>query len=210
MQRSTNRILTTHTGSLPRPEPPGRAHVRQGGRQTRRRRAARSTSPRVRRRGRAPAGEAGIDVVSDGEMSKPSYATYVTERLTGFGGASEPPEAQRPARLSERREQVLQRSRRAAAQHEPPCLQRSGRARRHERDAASRHRELPRALAGGAVEDAFMTAASPGRRVDVPRQHVLHDRGGVPVGGGRGDEARVRGDHRRRASCCSSTARTSR
>jgi 5-methyltetrahydropteroyltriglutamate--homocysteine methyltransferase len=28
----------------------------------------------------------GIDVVSDGELSKPSYATYVTERLTGFGG----------------------------------------------------------------------------------------------------------------------------
>ena len=28
----------------------------------------------------------GLDVVSDGEMSKPSYATYVAERLEGFGG----------------------------------------------------------------------------------------------------------------------------
>ena len=28
----------------------------------------------------------GLDVVSDGEMSKPSYATYVAERLAGFGG----------------------------------------------------------------------------------------------------------------------------
>ena len=35
--------------------------------------------------------EIGIDVVSDGEMSKPSYATYVTERLTGFGGKSDRP-----------------------------------------------------------------------------------------------------------------------
>jgi len=32
--------------------------------------------------------EVGVDIVSDGEMSKPSYATYVTERLTGFGGTS--------------------------------------------------------------------------------------------------------------------------
>ena len=29
---------------------------------------------------------AGIDVVNDGEMSKPSYATYVKDRLNGFGG----------------------------------------------------------------------------------------------------------------------------
>jgi 5-methyltetrahydropteroyltriglutamate--homocysteine methyltransferase len=32
--------------------------------------------------------EAGIDVVNDGEMSKPSYATYVKDRLAGFGGQS--------------------------------------------------------------------------------------------------------------------------
>ena len=30
--------------------------------------------------------EAGVDIVNDGEVSKPSYATYVTERLTGFEG----------------------------------------------------------------------------------------------------------------------------
>src|SRR5215475_3510103 len=30
--------------------------------------------------------EAGIDLVSDGEMSKPSYATYIKDRLGGFGG----------------------------------------------------------------------------------------------------------------------------
>ena len=30
--------------------------------------------------------EAGIDIVNDGEMSKPSYATYVKDRLSGFGG----------------------------------------------------------------------------------------------------------------------------
>ena len=34
--------------------------------------------------------DAGIDVVNDGEVSKPSYATYVKDRLTGFGGTSQP------------------------------------------------------------------------------------------------------------------------
>jgi 5-methyltetrahydropteroyltriglutamate--homocysteine methyltransferase len=34
--------------------------------------------------------EAGIDVINDGEYSKPSYATYVKDRLRGFGGASQP------------------------------------------------------------------------------------------------------------------------
>src|SRR5271165_3755879 len=33
---------------------------------------------------------AGIDIVGDGEMSKPSYATYVKDRLSGFGGESHP------------------------------------------------------------------------------------------------------------------------
>jgi len=32
--------------------------------------------------------DAGIDLVSDGELSKPSYATYIADRLTGFGGES--------------------------------------------------------------------------------------------------------------------------
>ena len=33
--------------------------------------------------------DAGIAVVNDGEVSKPSYATYVKDRLTGFGGTSQ-------------------------------------------------------------------------------------------------------------------------
>jgi 5-methyltetrahydropteroyltriglutamate--homocysteine methyltransferase len=45
--------------------------------------------------------ELGIDVVSDGEFSKPSYATYVSERLTGFGGKGK---VDTPADLKEFRE----------------------------------------------------------------------------------------------------------
>ena len=32
--------------------------------------------------------QAGLDIINDGEMSKPSYATYVKDRLSGFGGLS--------------------------------------------------------------------------------------------------------------------------
>ena len=85
--RNTNRILTTHTGSLPRPadliemirsrqqdpasvdESAFRARVREA--------VIEVTQKQV---------DAGIDVVSDGEEGKPSYATYVKDRLTGFEG----------------------------------------------------------------------------------------------------------------------------
>ena len=83
----------------------------------------------------------GIDVVSDGEMSKPSYATYVTERLTGFGGKSGAAQAERHPRASQRREPLLQRPRRAAPQHEPARVQRSGGPQGHGR-GRRRHREL--------------------------------------------------------------------
>ena len=33
---------------------------------------------------------AGIDIISDGEMSKPGFAHYVTDRLTGFHGTAAP------------------------------------------------------------------------------------------------------------------------
>src|SRR5579885_570553 len=90
MQRSTARFLTTHTGSLPRPadlvrmmfareegvpvdEAALKARVRAAVIEIARRQAA-----------------AGIDVINDGEASKPSYATYIKDRLSGFGGQSAP------------------------------------------------------------------------------------------------------------------------
>src|SRR5512144_354179 len=30
--------------------------------------------------------DAGVDLINDGELSKPSYATYIKDRLNGFGG----------------------------------------------------------------------------------------------------------------------------
>jgi 5-methyltetrahydropteroyltriglutamate--homocysteine methyltransferase len=86
MKRSTDRFLTTHTGSLPRPEslirtmyakeegvPVDAAALEQ--------RVADAVAYVVRKQA-----EAGVDIVNDGEMSKPSYATYIKDRLSGFGG----------------------------------------------------------------------------------------------------------------------------
>ncbi len=81
-------IASTHTGSLPRPQdligwmwavgdgiPVDREALRE--------RIARAVTDMVQRQVAA-----GITVVNDGEMSKPSYATYVKDRLSGFAGES--------------------------------------------------------------------------------------------------------------------------
>jgi 5-methyltetrahydropteroyltriglutamate--homocysteine methyltransferase len=73
MKTSTDRILATHTGSLPRPATLTDRHDEQ---------ALRAAVAETVQRQLA----AGVDVINDGEVSKPSYATYVRERLSGFGG----------------------------------------------------------------------------------------------------------------------------
>jgi len=91
MKLSTDRILTTHTGSLPRaqdltatlealdagtaPDPAAfEARVR------------RAVADIVRQQM-----EAGVDIVNDGEQGKVGYSTYVRHRLTGFGGQAAVP-----------------------------------------------------------------------------------------------------------------------
>jgi 5-methyltetrahydropteroyltriglutamate--homocysteine methyltransferase len=90
MKRSTERILTTHVGSLPRPDDLIRTmFAKQEGvpvdpvaLEDRTRRAVAEVV--------ALQLAAGVDVISDGEMSKPSYVTYISDRLDGFGGTSQP------------------------------------------------------------------------------------------------------------------------
>ena len=87
MQRSTERFLTTHTGSLPRPDDLIRMmYAKEEGvpvdRAALGKRVREAVAEVVKKQV-----EAGIDLVNDGEMSKPSYATYIKDRLAGFGGA---------------------------------------------------------------------------------------------------------------------------
>jgi 5-methyltetrahydropteroyltriglutamate--homocysteine methyltransferase len=84
MKTSTRRILTTHVGSIPRPESiRALLRARLQGRTIDERelaaRVAEAVTETVRRQA-----ETGIDVVSDGEMSKTSFLAYADERLAGF------------------------------------------------------------------------------------------------------------------------------
>jgi len=86
MQLGTGRVLTTHSGSLPRS---GRflslVLAREAGESVDEAQFTDEVRAAVRETVRMEA-DAGVDVLNDGEMSKPSYATYVKDRLTGFGG----------------------------------------------------------------------------------------------------------------------------
>jgi 5-methyltetrahydropteroyltriglutamate--homocysteine methyltransferase len=86
MKTSQDRILTTHTGSLPRP-PELRAPLvaKDQGRPYDKAELARLTREAVLGIVRRQV-DAGVDIVNDGEMSKPGYSTYVADRLSGFAG----------------------------------------------------------------------------------------------------------------------------
>src|SRR6202140_2019628 len=84
MKRSTDRILTTHVGSLPRPDDL-RALIlqkQQGQKVDEAAFAARVKSAVAETVGRQA--EAGIDVVADGEMGRIGFIPYVNERLSGI------------------------------------------------------------------------------------------------------------------------------
>jgi|SRR5579872_4458422 len=82
-----DRFLTTHTGSLPRPETLIRTmFAKEEGVPVDRAALAGEIRAAVAEVVKKQAA-AGLDLVNDGEMSKPSYATYIKDRLTGFGGS---------------------------------------------------------------------------------------------------------------------------
>ena len=88
MSNSEKRILTTHTGSLPRPDDLIQIMWAKGDgipvdEKALEERVAAAVDEIV---GKQVA--AGVSIINDGEMSKPSYATYVKDRLAGFGGDS--------------------------------------------------------------------------------------------------------------------------
>jgi 5-methyltetrahydropteroyltriglutamate--homocysteine methyltransferase len=159
MKRSTERFLTTHTGSLPRPEDLIRTmFAREEGV---------PVDPRALDARVATAVEevvakqvaAGVDIVDDGEMSKPSYATYIKDRLAGFGGEGNTFVYQDLADFPKLAKRVFGdpgRSRRKT-----PACNAAIRVRDAEA-AATDVAHLRAALAKTPAVDAFLTAASPG------------------------------------------------
>jgi len=159
MQRSTDRILTTHTGSLPRPPALTEALVRID------RGEGSDADPGFRRQVRDAVADvvrrqaqAGVSVVNDGEAGKIGYSTYVKERLEGFGGedvgfASMPPDfTDYPEYMSRLMAGITFRM--------PACI---GPVAYRSPDAVRADiADLRAALEGADVAEAFMSSASPG------------------------------------------------
>jgi 5-methyltetrahydropteroyltriglutamate--homocysteine methyltransferase len=156
MKRSTDRILTTHTGSLPRPwDLTTQLEELDAGTipdpavlQTRVRRAVADI---VRHQV-----EAGVDIVNDGEQGKVGYSTYVRHRLTGFDGQSTVASRADWADFPE----AAARSERRTTISRPAC---NGAIEWKDRTAVQTDiTNLKAALEGVRPTEAFMTAASPG------------------------------------------------
>ncbi len=87
MYRSTERFLTTNTGSLPRPDDLIRMmYAKEEGVPVEPAALAARVKAAVDEVVKKQA-DAGVDLINDGEMSKPSYATHIKDRLNGFGGS---------------------------------------------------------------------------------------------------------------------------
>jgi 5-methyltetrahydropteroyltriglutamate--homocysteine methyltransferase len=159
MKRSTERFLTTHTGSLPRPDdlirmmfakeegvPVDAAALNA--------RIAAAVTEVV-----AKQAAAGLAVINDGEVSKPSYATYVKDRLSGFGGTSQALQYADLVEFPEMAKRVFGdpgRSRRRTPACTGPIAVRDPGAAQNDVE------HLKAALRHVRAEDAFLSAASPG------------------------------------------------
>ncbi|MGE3270469.1 MAG: cobalamin-independent methionine synthase II family protein [Chloroflexota bacterium] len=167
MQRSTDGILTTHTGSLPRPD--DLVGLLEGHDQ----REARS-EPRFQERVADAVKEivqkqvaAGVTVVNDGEMSKVGYSTYLTDRVTGFSEQSR--EFPRQVEAGQFPDYYRANVTAGTMIKRPVCV--GPIEWRGDAQVQTDIDNLKAALQGVEVADAFMTAASPG----VVWQFLLND-----------------------------------
>ena len=159
MKRSTERFLTTHTGSLPRPPDLIRMmYAKEEGVPVEpaalSERVAQAVAEVVRKQA-----ESGVDIVNDGEMSKPSYATYIKDRLSGFGGEGNTFVYQDLAEFPSLAKRVFGdpgRSRRKTPACNAPIAVRDAQAPLVDIE------HLNAAAAGVKTEERFLTGASPG------------------------------------------------
>jgi 5-methyltetrahydropteroyltriglutamate--homocysteine methyltransferase len=176
MKRSTDRILTTHVGSLPRPDDMmGPMLDRLDGKPVDEAAFTARVSKAVRDIVKQQA-DLGLDVVNDGEMGKISFITYASERLAGI----EKQEGERPSPFSKTREtasfpeyyestiaqQVSSRRRRQRVVAKGPISYKGQAAQKTEID------NLMSALAGVNAVEAFMPAIAPSNvEATTPNEH---------------------------------------
>lgn len=159
MEGSIDRILTTHVGSLPRSRIVTEAVFAKESGELDDEEAYRETITRAVRQVVGRQVDAGVDMVSDGEMSKISYATYIKDRMTGFAGDS--PRSP-PADLEEF-PGFLERQARSGgtpSYKRPRCI---GEIKVKDQELLNRDiTNFKSALAAHKRDEGFLTAASPG------------------------------------------------
>ena len=161
MKRSTDRILTTHTGSLPRA--PKVIELLLAERQNRGARKAELNAAV----GDAIAHvvqkqiESGIDVINDGEQGRTDYTVHVVDRLAGFDGESTPPLGTGDPEFPELAQLLTQFA--SPFQYRPSC---TGEVTWKDWGAAQADIDLSKEVMRGAnatATELFMTAPSPGQ-----------------------------------------------
>jgi len=158
--------LTTHTGSLPRPE--GLAQLMIAKEQEKAidvQELANNVQNAVAEVVKHQV-DVGIDIISDGEMSKIGFANYVKDRLTGFGGESNPVVAQDVLDHSDLRVRMFRRNEGGESRYFTPAC--NGPITLRDKDAV--HQDIANlrvTLQGVRTEEVFIPAASPGTIAQV-------------------------------------------
>jgi 5-methyltetrahydropteroyltriglutamate--homocysteine methyltransferase len=159
MKRSTGRILTTHTGSLPRTQKVVdlllAEQKKPGAQEAAFTAAVREAITAVAKK----QAECGIDVINDGEQGRTDYTVHVLDRLTGFEGESSPPMGTGEPEFPELAAQLKFFA--SPFQYRPKC---SGPVGWKDFAAAEADIALSKAaLQGVKAEEYFMTSPSPGQ-----------------------------------------------
>lgn len=158
MKASSERILITHVGSLPRSQAVTDVLFARDRGESDAAAGTATIAEAVREVVRRQV-EAGVDVVSDGEMSKITYATYIKDRITGFAGDT-PREPGQDLVEFPRILKKLAESGATAKYQRPRCV---GEIRVRSLDPAQTDvRNMKAATAASTPADAFLNAASPG------------------------------------------------
>jgi len=159
MRTSTDCILTTHVGSLPRSQAVtdvlfGREHNTIADAHAAGKVIADAVEAVVKKQVAA-----GVDVVSDGEMSKISYATYIADRFTGFDGDTPRDPGQDLVEFPRLLEKLAKLGS-TAKYRRPKCV---GEIRNKTFEPLQEDlKNFARGVAAGSPVDAFLNAASPG------------------------------------------------
>ena len=193
-------MLATHVGSLPRPPRPARTLLDAGrGRGGRRGGAAAPES--ARRSGTTCVGRvpAGIDVVDDGEMSKPEIHRLRERAPRGLRAEPDAPARSTWARSREARiPGVLRVGRAAGPARRRRALACTGPIAYNGHALVAADIANLKALDGASAAEVFVPAISPSNVGALAAERVLRDAGGVSLRHRRGDARGVPGHRRRR------------